>query len=257
MGSQSYRYVLAILILVAFYQINQTTILRATPKQAVPVEAAYQDMLLFQNQLYEQLKLRDARTFVDTLPVIIPPAVPVNVPVNVPAAIEIDSSTKQPKELSSFQSKEKVERIKSVQSNRYVPMLESLKDVPSGGQLLGNASAAPSMRDLIVFPHIPKTGGGSFYNTLRWLTAKGRNKPRYRPPSLSNLCVYGGFICPLSLSLSYRWYPDLTGGSASFSDVGCGLKQGSAHCDVWELEGCLTARYNRKKSTHKSFTLKY
>jgi hypothetical protein len=45
-----------------------------------------------------------------------------------------------------------------------------------------------------------------------------------------------------------RWYPDGTGGSASFTDVGCGLESGSAHCDFAELEACLVSRYTRSRA---------
>jgi hypothetical protein len=80
--------------------------------------------------------------------------------------------------------------------------------------LLGNGQLRPTTKDLIVFVHVPKTGGSSFYDTLRWLTAK-----------------------------KIAWYPELNGGSASFTDTGCGLKIGASHCDFSELEACLTTRY--------------
>ena len=83
--------------------------------------------------------------------------------------------------------------------------------------LLYSADRSPDINDLIVFVHCPKTGGSSFYDTLRSLTMKSK----------------------------IMWYPDGVGGSASFTDSGCGLPTGAAHCDFSEVEACLSSRYTR------------
>jgi len=84
-----------------------------------------------------------------------------------------------------------------------------------GSELLFSANQKPRNRDLVVFVHVPKTGGSSFYDTLRHFT----------------------------MNDGMTWYPGGNGGSASFIDVGCGVREGSAHCDVAEIEACLKTRY--------------
>jgi hypothetical protein len=90
-----------------------------------------------------------------------------------------------------------------------------------GSELLFSASQKPKNRDLLAFVHVPKTGGSSFYDTLRHFT----------------------------MSDGITWYPGGTGGSASFIDVGCGVRAGSAHCDVAEVDACLTTRYTGNMPT--------
>jgi len=85
--------------------------------------------------------------------------------------------------------------------------------------LLAAPEGVPRGSDVLVFAHVPKTGGGSFYDTLRFFTARRRG---------------------------LQWYPGHTGGSASFTDTGCGVASGSAHCDLSEIDACLATSYTGK-----------
>lgn len=89
-----------------------------------------------------------------------------------------------------------------------------LAEEPPAGALSG-----PSTSDVLVFVHCPKTGGSSFYNAARWVSQKHK----------------------------FQWYPGGSGGSASFKDTGCGEVIGSAHCDVAEVDACLTLRYHGRR----------
>jgi len=107
---------------------------------------------------------------------------------------------------------------------------DDVEDRGDAETMLCTAAMKPTHKDLFVFVHVPKTGGSSFYDTLRWLTMKGADRP--------------------------RWYPDKVGGSASFLDEGCGVaKTGSAHCDYSELEACLGEFGYLKHALPKSATI--
>lgn len=220
MGSTSFKYVLLILTLVGFYQMSQTSKLRSTPvikSETAKVDSAIQDMLEFQNQLYEQLNKHNSHISTTT---VVPDIVPVLA--NITSVIKYKSERYQPNQGDSLfipptpsnkQSKmEKIQQINQrlskdnqpskegshqITSSSFIPPkeekirefnqplvrnhLNKVDIVISNKQeryILGDASAVPTLLDLIVFTHVPKTGGGSFYNTLRWLTAKGKNKPK-------------------------------------------------------------------------------
>ena len=86
------------------------------------------------------------------------------------------------------------------------------------------------------------------YDTFRWLTARGLNGTRVAPSGQApngqassgrgadGVSAVGVGTSGAGAVGPPRWYPDGTGGSASFTDKGCGLRRGSAHCDAAELE---------------------